>query len=93
MSKGKHSEAEVIGALKQLETGRRVADRQFTKANLDHPSFLQFVQKAWDDRRHFRQSKSLFACALADPKYVPVRVPHVHLADVPRHVGRRESDV
>src|SRR5712692_6095389 len=24
---------------------------------------------------------------------MPVRVPHVHLADVPRHVRRRESDV
>jgi len=31
--------------------------------------------------------------ALADPEYVPVRVPEVHLADVPRHVGRRESDI
>src|SRR5260370_33259774 len=31
--------------------------------------------------------------ALADPENVPVRMPHVHLADVPRHVGRRESDV
>ena len=31
--------------------------------------------------------------ALADPKYVPVRVPHVHLADAPRHVSGWESDV
>ncbi len=31
--------------------------------------------------------------ASADPEYVPVRVPEVHLADVPRHVGRRESDI
>jgi len=30
---------------------------------------------------------------LSDPKYVPVRVPHVHLADVPRHISRRESNV
>lgn len=31
--------------------------------------------------------------ALADAKYVPVRVTQVHLAYVPRHVSRRESDV
>ena len=37
--------------------------------------------------------RPLCVCALADPKYVPVRMPHVHLAYVPRHVGRRESNV
>ncbi|SRR6266852_5204983 len=31
--------------------------------------------------------------ALADPKDVPVRVSHMHLADPPRHVGWRESDI
>jgi hypothetical protein len=36
--------------------------------------------------------KSLCLGTLADAKYVPVRMPHVHLADVPRHVGRRESN-
>jgi len=39
---------------------------------------------------------SFFICALkalADPKYVPVRMPHVHLADAPRHVSGWESDV
>src|SRR5689334_4402636 len=30
---------------------------------------------------------------LADSKYVPVRVPHMHLADAPGHVSGRESDV
>jgi hypothetical protein len=38
------------------------------------------------------QASFIFS-ALTDPKYVPVRVPHVHLADVPRHVSRWESDV
>ena len=31
--------------------------------------------------------------ALSAPKYVPVPMPNVHLAGVPRHVSRRESDV
>ena len=31
--------------------------------------------------------------ALADPKYMPVRMSQVHLANVPRHVGRWKSDV
>jgi hypothetical protein len=31
--------------------------------------------------------------ALADPKYVAVRVAQVHLPDVPRHIGRWESNV
>jgi hypothetical protein len=30
---------------------------------------------------------------LADSKYVPVRVPQVHLADVPGHISWWESDV
>ena len=30
---------------------------------------------------------------LADPKDMPVRMPHVHLADVPWHIGRWEGDV
>jgi hypothetical protein len=29
--------------------------------------------------------------ALADPNYLPVRVPHVHLANVPWHVRRWKS--
>jgi hypothetical protein len=37
--------------------------------------------------------RSLCFYAPADPKYVPVRMPHVHLADVPRHIARRESNV
>src|SRR5260370_29261112 len=38
------------------------------------------------------QASFIFS-ALNDPKYVPVPVPHVNLADVPRHASRWESDV
>src|SRR6266403_2695168 len=31
--------------------------------------------------------------SLADPKDMPVRMPHVHLADIPWHIGRWERDV
>ena len=36
--------------------------------------------------RHTLNSRS-------DPKYVPVRVPHVHLSDIPWHVSRGKSNV
>src|SRR5713101_7087509 len=36
---------------------------------------------------------SYFLNALADAEDVPVRMTNVHLADVPWHVGRWESDV
>jgi hypothetical protein len=42
------------------------------------------------------QLSSFFLCAaktFADSKYVPVRVPHVHLADIPPHVSGRKSDL
>ena len=38
------------------------------------------------------RDSSLILSALTDPKYMSVRVPHVHLAHVPRHVGRWPGD-
>src|ERR1700739_2539161 len=38
-------------------------------------------------------SALLFSESPADPKHVTIRVPQMHLAHVPRHVGRRERDV
>src|SRR5215475_3580114 len=43
-----------------------------------------------------RQSLTLllfFADALANSEYMPVRMPHVHLANIPLHVRRRPSNV
>ena len=37
--------------------------------------------------------ESLLAYPLADSKHVPIRVPHMHLARIPRHIGRRKNDV
>ena len=31
--------------------------------------------------------------AFADSKHMPIRMTNMHLADLPRHVGRRESDI
>jgi hypothetical protein len=67
----------VLRALLFLVISERLTDSQ---VNLSHIENVPL---------RFRHVPS----ALADPKYVPVRVPHVHLADVPRHVGRCESDV
>jgi len=36
MSKGKHSEAEMIGAMKQLEAGRTAADNGTCSATICH---------------------------------------------------------
>src|SRR5215831_20111574 len=40
-------------------------------------------------------SKSLFLAleSLADPKHVPVRMPQMHLAHVPRHIRRRKRHI
>jgi len=49
-----------------------------------------------DKRKPPGTTGSFFVCApktFADSKYVPVRVPQVHLADVPWHVSGWESDV
>src|SRR5438552_5309587 len=46
-------------------------------------------------RRTYTGLKSLFGLlnAAADSENVPVRVADVHLAGVPRHVGRRPGDI
>src|SRR5258708_20260865 len=41
----------------------------------------------------FRSPLSRLPNPFADPKHVPIRVPYVHLADIPRHVRRRKSDI
>ncbi len=51
---------------------------------ISSPAFAEALQP---------HSSSAPSKALADSKYVPVRVPHVHLADAPRHVSGWESDV
>ncbi len=83
-------------------SGRRALQREKKSTGLKAPPLqgpgfptlwiLDYVRVSWWTAAMVVSLLSRAREATADAKYVPVRVAQVHLADVPRHVGRWEGD-
>src|SRR5882672_174242 len=59
------------------------------------PARTRSARHLVDGARRRRNDIPLCAAFLnppADPEHMPIRMAHVHLARVPRHVGRRPGD-
>src|SRR2546425_852518 len=75
-------------------TSRRPARRGGPARRAVRQRILRFTLLTADIfEEHLSWVRIDFLDALADSEDVPIRVPYVHLADVPRHVGRWESNV